>query len=99
MKIDKSAIAVTENLTDEQLNSKELASILDGFIKSSEKRDTPIPLSLDDLFYNEDEDDEGYGYFYPSNLRNYINEMDSTNLHTLKKLFVCINNNIRITPE
>ena len=98
MTIDKSANAATENLTDKQLNSKEQTS-LDSFIKSCEKRDTPMLLELDDLFFDEDEDDEGFGYFYPSSLRNYINKLDLSDKHTLKKLFTCINNNVRIIPE
>lgn len=99
MTIDKSAIAVTENLTDEQLNSKELTSVLEGFIKSCEKRNTPIPIDLDELFFDEDEGDEGFGYLYPSSFRNYIKGLCSKYRHTLKTLFVCLNNNVKIFPD
>jgi hypothetical protein len=98
MTIDKSATAVTENLIDEQLYTNDLTS-QDSFIKSCEKRETPMLIDLEDLFYDEDEDDEGFGYFYPSNLRNYINELDLYDKLALKRIFTCINYNVRIIPE
>lgn len=70
----------------------------DKFITSCVKRNTPIPLAIEDLFsYDEDDDDEKYTVF--SCFECYYEDTPVHLRNNIKHLFQCINSNTLINTK